>query len=273
MKNFTYYRPATPEQAVRLLAPQWGSTELLAGGTDLLDRQKQYISQPDKVISLSGIKGEMDGAPPDLTGVRLEKGKGDTITGVTIGARTTLADIAAHAQLRALFPALTEAAGNIAGPQTRHMATLGGSLCQRNRCWYFRDEAVKCLLKGGDRCYALDGENQYHAIFTQGHKCVIASPTSLGPALIALDAQAHILGPKGPRDLELSKFFQAPTSEAEREHVLAPNEILLSVRIPNREARSSSYEVRHKLSSDWPLVQAAVAFSLQDGKASAVRIV
>jgi xanthine dehydrogenase YagS FAD-binding subunit len=259
MKNFTYYRPATAEQAVGLLDDKWGPAELLAGGTDLLDLQKEYIAQPDKVVSLAAIA--------DLAGIR---GEGDTIT---IGAGTKLADIAAHAELRQQFPSLTAAAGDIGGPQIRNMGTLGGNLCQRNRCWYFRDEVVHCLLKGGDKCYALDGDNRYHAAFAKGHPCVIVNPSTLAPALIALGAVAEVLGPKGKRTVELAKFFQAPTSAKDREHVLASNELVRQVSIPKKGLKNASYEVRHKQSYDWPLVQAAVAFKLEDGKASDVKIV
>src|SRR5262249_16183469 len=172
MKNFTYYKPTTAEQAVGLLDARWGPTELLAGGTDLLDLQKEYIAQPDKVVSLGGIAA--------LAGITVDRGGK-----VTIRARPNLADIpphpplphTAHAGLRETAPALTTAAGDIGGPQIRNMGTLGGSLCQRNRCWYFRDEHVHCLLKGGKKCFATDGENRYHAIFTQGHPCVIANPS------------------------------------------------------------------------------------------------
>src|SRR5262249_38516412 len=151
MKNFTYYRPHTAEEAVGLLDNMCGSSELLAGGTDLLDLQKEYVAQPDKVVSLRDI------AP--FAGIQV--GNVDKIM-----AGTTLADIAADKGLHELFPALTTAAGDIGGPQIRNMGTLGGNLCQRNRCWYFRDEHVNCLLKGGDKCFAIDGENRYHAIFT-----------------------------------------------------------------------------------------------------------
>ncbi len=260
MKNFTYYRPATPQQAVSLLDTKWGPVELLAGGTDLHDLQKEYIAQPDKVVSLTGIA--------DLAGVKIEA------DAVTIGAGTRLGDIARHEELRKLFPALTTAAGDIGGPQIRNMGTLGGNLCQRNRCWYFRDEAVSCLLKGGNKCFALDGENRYHAVFTQGHKCVIVSPSTLAPPLIALGAEAEVLGPERKRRVRLADLFRAPESAEEREHVLAPNEIVLSVRIPREEGvRNASYEVRHKQSYDWPLVQAAAAFALDGGAAKRVRIV
>jgi len=159
------------------------------------------------------------------------------------------------------------------------MGTLGGNLCQRNRCWYFRDEQTVCLLKGGKKCFALDGENRYHAIFTQGHPCVIVNPSTLAPVLIAMNATASVVGPKGTRQVKLADFFHAPKSAGEREHVLAPNEIVHDVRIPPVDdsltefPKNGSYEVRHKQSYDWPLAQAAVAFRMKDGKATGVRIV
>ena len=262
MKNFTYYRPATAGEAVGLLDATWGTCELLAGGTDLLDLQKEYIAQPDKVVSINGIK--------DLNGI--SEGKAD----ISIKATTTLADIAANRLLRGQFPALTTAAGEIGGPQIRNMGTLGGNLCQRNRCWYFRDEHVPCLLKGGDKCFALDGENRYHAVFAKGHKCVIVSPSTLAPALIALDAKVTILGGGKEAVMKVADFFRAPTSAGERETVLQPNQMVTSVTIPNNfvtQVTNASYEVRHKQSHDWPLVQAAVAFKLDKGKATDVKIV
>jgi xanthine dehydrogenase YagS FAD-binding subunit len=260
MKSFTYYRPTSAEQAVGLLDSKWGTTELLAGGTDLHDLQKEYVAQPDKVVSIAGIS--------ELTEKYMVQDGS-----VTLGASTTLAAIAEDADLQKSFPALTDAAGQIGGPQIRNMGTLGGNLCQRNRCWYFRDEHVNCLLKGGEKCFALDGENQYHSIFTQGHKCVIVNPSTLAPVLIALGASANVLGAKGKRRIPLEKFFQAPSSASEREHVLAPNEIVLSVTIPIGELKNASYEVRHKQAYDWPLVQAAVALQIQDNEVKKARVV
>jgi xanthine dehydrogenase YagS FAD-binding subunit len=259
MKNFAYYRPASAEQAVGLLDASWGTSELLAGGTDLLDLQKEYVAKPDKVISLSAVK--------DLSAIN------EAAEGITLGAAAKLATLAAHATLKKEFPSLTIAAGDIGGPQIRNMGTLGGNLCQRNRCWYFRDEHVNCLLKGGDKCFALDGENRYHAVFTKGHQCVIVHPSTLAPALIALGASATVLGPKGKRTIALDKFFMAPKSAADREHVLASNEVVLSVLVPREGRKNASYEVRHKQSYDWPLVQAAAAFKLDGNKATGVRIV
>jgi xanthine dehydrogenase YagS FAD-binding subunit len=259
MKNFTYFRPTSPEQAVTLLEERWGTTELLAGGTDLLALQKDYIAQPTRVVSLGGING--------LGGITRND------RGVTIGAGAKLAAIAEHAELRRMYPALTAAAEVIGGPQIRNMGTLGGNLCQRNRCWYFRDEHVQCLLKGGQRCFALDGENQYHAVFTTGHRCVIVNPSTLAPALIALGATAEVLGPRGRRTLDIASFFRAPTGPTEREHVLAPNELVVSVTLPNRSLANASYQVNHRQAHDWPLVQAAVAFTRNNDKATGVNIV
>jgi xanthine dehydrogenase YagS FAD-binding subunit len=264
MDNFTYYRPRSPEAAVGLLDAKWGTAELLAGGTDLVSRQKEYVARPRKVISLASL-------PDDF---RRVTAAGTIPITLTIGAGIKLADLAASPDVKQHAAGLAMAADEIAGPQIRNMGTLGGSLCQRNRCWYFRDERTVCLLKGGDKCYALDGENRYHAIFTKGHKCVISSPSTLAPALIALGATAEVLGPKGKRTIDMAKFYKAPAGPNDREHVLAPDEMLVSVKITSvLNRKSASYEVRQKLSSDWPLVQVAVALELDGGKAKNARVV
>jgi xanthine dehydrogenase YagS FAD-binding subunit len=263
MKNFVYHRPATLAMALPLLSDKWGSTELLSGGTDLLDRTKDYVSGPDVVVSLTGVGGAFQE-------IQTANKAGSPIPEITIGAGVKLADIAESKHL-SQFPALTAAAAQVAGPQIRNMAMLGGNLCQRNRCWYFRDEHVHCLLKGGRTCYAWDGENQYHAIFTQGHSCVMVNPSTLAVPLIALGAVAEIVGPKTKRELPLEKLYHAPNKETQREHVLAPNEILTAVRFGGGKLprgavyRNASYEVRQKETSDWPLVQAAIAFHTEAG--------
>jgi xanthine dehydrogenase YagS FAD-binding subunit len=272
MKNFTYHQPTTVAAALPLLDEQWGKTELLAGGTDLHDRQKEYVSQPEKVISLTALGGEFK----EISAINPP---GNFPPTVTIGAGSKLVDIA-ESRLLAAYPALTSAAAQIAGPQIRNMGTLGGSLCQRNRCWYFRDEHVNCLLKGGRTCPAQEGENQFHAIFTQGTPCVIVHPSTLAPPLIALGAVAKIVGAKGPREIAVEKMFQAPSKADQREHTLAPNEILVSVTISPgvpqfAKVANASYEVKHRETSEWPLVQASVAFHFeQNGKvAKGVRVV
>lgn len=272
MKSFAYFQPKTVDAAAALLEPKWGKVELLAGGTDLLDLQKEYVAQPEKVVSLSAVASDFY---QDANGYGARFGnitRGENSYG--IGAMVKLATIAENAELRQHFPALTASAGQIGGPQIRNMGTLGGNLCQRNRCWYFRDEHVVCLLKGGRKCFATDGENQYHAIFTSGHPCVIVNPSTLAPALIALGATAQVQGAGGAkRTVALTDFFRAPNKADEREHTLAANEILWGIQIPSSGLKNASYEVRHKQSYDWPLVQAAAAFKLDGGRATQVKIV
>jgi xanthine dehydrogenase YagS FAD-binding subunit len=263
MENFSYYRPKSAKEAVGLLDAKWGTAELLGGGTDLLSLQKQYIAQPKKVISLASM-------PDSFRTVAVQE-KAPPI--LVIGAGMKLAQLAANADIRSGAAALAQAAEEIAGPQIRNMGTLGGSLCQRNRCWYFRDDQTNCLIKGGSTCFAIEGENRYHAIFTKDHKCVIAAPSTLGTALIALGATAEVMGPRGTRTVKLAEFFKAPTGPSDREHVLASDELVVSVHIQTmRDGKSGSYEVRQKLSSDWPLVQASVAYENDGGKAKNVRV-
>ena len=263
MKNFTYYQPRTVEAAVGLLGNAWGGAELIAGGTDLMDLMKEYVAQPDKVVSLSAVPGQ------EVNHITRD----DNAMIIGIGGMVKLSAIAENQVLRQIYPGLTTAAGMIGGPQIRNMGTLGGNLCQRNRCWYFRDEHVNCLLKGGKKCFATDGENQYHAVFTKGHPCVIVNPSTLAPVLIALGATANVQGSNAKRKVPVAEFFQAPVKADQREHVLAPNEMLTSVAIPMAGLHNASYEVRHKQSYDWPLVQAAVTFKLDGNRASQVKIV
>ena len=266
MKNFTYLQPKTVEQALHLLEKKWGKVELLAGGTDLHDLQKEYVAQPEKLVSLTGVAG--------LANIDIKRQPAGI--DVRIGAGVKLSSIADHAELKKLIPALTLTAGDVGGPQIRNMGTLGGNLCQRNRCWYFRDEHVLCLLKGGEKCFALpvDAENRYHAIFTQGHPCVMVNPSTLAPVLIALGAQAEVQSTKGKRTIALKDFFQAPKDVDHREHVLQPDDVLLSVSFSVRKDQASaSYEVRQKQSYDWPLVQAAVSCQIVDGKVTEATIV
>lgn len=262
MKNFTYYQPTTVQQAVGLLdGDRYGTSELLAGGTDLLDLQKEYIANPDRVISLTAIA--------DLQTIEVR----DDV--VRIGAGVKLADLAAHSVLRSEFTALTMTADEVGSPQIRNMATLGGNLCQRTRCWYFRDEHVKCLLKGGDKCFAVgpEAQNRYHAIFTAGHKCVHVHPSTLAPVLISMEAVATVVGPRGEQTIPLANFFQAPTAPDQREHVLAPGEMVTQVIIPRRQLQTASYEVRQKVHHDWPLVQAAVALEMSGSRARKASVV
>src|ERR1019366_2377045 len=128
--------------------------------------------------------------------------------GWRIGALTTLTEIAEHPQIRASYPVLTEAAASVATPQLRNQGTLGGNLCQRPRCWYFRGQ-FQCRRKGGDTCFAEAGQSQYHGIFGAS-QCYIVHPSDTAPALVALDAKVNILGRRGTRLVPISSFFVLP---------------------------------------------------------------
>ena len=161
-------------------------------------------------------------------------------SGLTIGALTTVADIAKHLTIRHHYTVLAEAAGSVATPQIRNVGTLGGNLCQRPRCWYYRDEATSCLKKGGDICFAVDGLSKYHAILG-GDPVYIVHPSDLAPALIALGASVKIVGPEGEKTVLLEDFFTLPAANPFRENVLQPNEIVVEVQVPGCKAEYEEF--------------------------------
>jgi xanthine dehydrogenase YagS FAD-binding subunit len=259
MKSFEYAAPGSLKEAASLLAETWGETEILAGGTDLVTSLKQHITTPKRVVSLKNIS-EIKGIKADGKGVR-------------IGAMTTLADLANNTDIHSNFPALVTAAKNIGSPQIINAGTVGGDLCQRPRCWYFRNgygsvamEENAALVRGG--------ENRYHAIFGNDGPAVFVSASSLGPALIALDATLTAVGSNGrKREIAAREFFRTPKSTAERETTLKPNEILTEINVPLKGLKNATYEVRHRHGFDWPYVTATVAFQLKDRAASDARVV
>jgi xanthine dehydrogenase YagS FAD-binding subunit len=169
VKPFAYVNPKNEREAVGALSPQRGRTLPLAGGMDLLGLMKDYIVQPDAVVNVKALDATI--AAPAQGVMR-------------IGAAARVADLAAHAELGRLFPALTRAAESVGTPQIRNAGTVGGNLMQRPRCWYFRNEEFHCLKKGGARCFAVDGENQYHAIFGDA-PCHIVHPSTLANPILA----------------------------------------------------------------------------------------
>jgi xanthine dehydrogenase YagS FAD-binding subunit len=248
MKSFEYATPSSLKEAAGLLAATWGRTEVLAGGTDLVTALKQGITQPERLVSLRKIK--------ELSGIEAERNR------VRIGAMTTLADFAAHQTVRRHFPSLITAVDGIGSPQLLSVGTVGGDLCQRPRCWYFRN-GMGLLGRQGERSLVRDGDNRYHAIFGNDGPALFVSPSSLGPALVALGASMTVVGPKGSREVQAAQFFQAPASENDRETALQPNEILKDILIPIRGLKNATYEIRHRHGLDWPYVTASVAFEFQ----------
>jgi len=259
MKSFEYAAPKTLKDATALLGAKWGETEILAGGTDLVTSLKQHIVAPNRVVSLKNI--------PDLKGISAD-GKG-----VRIGATTTLAELAEHKDIKEHFPSLVTAVNGIGSLQIISVGTVGGDLCQRPRCWYYRN-GFGLFGKNGDTSLVANGDNRYHAIFGNEGPASFVSASSLGPALIVLGATMTVAGPNAKtRKITADKFFQTPKTEVERETALKPNEILTEILIPVAGLKNATYEVRHRHGLDWPYVAASVAFQLKNGAASDGRVV
>jgi xanthine dehydrogenase YagS FAD-binding subunit len=246
MNRFSVVAPTDVAHASKLLATR--GHVALAGGVDLIDLIKQEIVEPAHLVNLKALKG-MD---------RIESDEGE----VRIGALVKLHQVATDPTIRRQYTAVADAAGEAATPQIRNLATVGGNLLQRPRCWYFRNPDVDCLKKGGLRCYAKDGLNRYHAIIGGGPSYIV-HPSNLAPAFIAFGANARIVGPSGERTVQLEQFFVLPKSDPLRENLLEPGEILTDVVIPapTRAARSIYLEAREKQSFDWPLVSVAAVIA------------
>jgi len=260
MKAFEYVNPTDIKSAVNELTRAGARGKLIAGGIDLLGEMKDYIRTPDVLVNLKSV--------PNLN--RLQIGT----KGLTLGPLVTLTDIAEHPQIRQTYTALAEAAESVGTPQIRNVGTIGGNLCQRPRCWYYRDEHVLCLKKGGDRCYAVNGENQYHAILGGGPSWIV-HPSDCAPALMALNASIEITGPKGVRTVPLEKFFVLPMDNIFQENILQPNEIITRISVPRPPigAKSHYLKIRHKESFDWALSGAAVYLVMRGAAVQDARIV
>jgi xanthine dehydrogenase YagS FAD-binding subunit len=260
MRPFEYVTPETSKEAIGLLGKSWGPTEILAGGTDLLALMKDDVVTPKRLVNIKGLK--------DLQGVNASP------QGLRVGALTTLGELADDANLKKDYPAVTEAVIEAASPQIRNMATIGGNLCQRPRCWYFRsglgltpkDEAGKDIVGAGD--------NRYHAILGNEGTVKFVSPSTLAPILIAHRAKLTLEGPRGKRELPLEKFFVTPKIASDREHDLGPNEIVTELILPASAGWSAAhYEIRQKAAFDWPLAVAAVSLKLSGKNVQAARVV
>jgi xanthine dehydrogenase YagS FAD-binding subunit len=259
MSLFSYARPKALREALSLLK---NGTVALAGGTDLITLVRHGLSRPAHLVDLTGIEG--------LRGWAREKGKG-----VRIGALTPLSDLETSADLAKLLAIVPLALRDAATPQLRNMGTVGGNLVQRNRCWYFRDEGVPCWLKGGDRCFAVDGENRYHAI-VGANECWMVSPSDLAPALIACDAEVEIVSSLGRRRIPLLALYTAPAGKQRREHAIRPGELITQVRVPERSLgrRGTYLKAMDRKAWSFALVSvAATARIAKDGTASDARIV
>ena len=256
--GFSYLRATSLKEAVSGLSQ--GNARIHAGGTDLLGCLRDQVFSTEMVVSISGLK--------ELKGIR-ETPEGN----LRIGSLTTIAEISESRIIRERYPALAQAAAEVASPQLRNQGTLGGNLCQKPRCWYYRGE-FHCLRKGGDRCYAIAGENHYHCIFG-GDRCYIVHPSDAAPALVALKATVHIAGPAGIRKVLIDHLFVPPSKDVTKETVLEQGEIVTEILLPPlpRGATSSYRKVRARQSWDFALAGVALALQMTGGHVTDARIV
>ncbi|MBM3738772.1 MAG: molybdopterin dehydrogenase [Acidobacteria bacterium] len=257
MQAFEYANPMTVKDAVALLGASWTDANVLAGGTDQLSLMKDYIHTPKRLVNIKNIK--------ELAGIRKAGGN------LRIGATVTLDELIDNREVRMAFPSLVSAARGVGSPQIKNMGTVGGDLCQRPRCWYFRNGFGLLAQKNG-RSLVDDGQNEFHAIFSQG-PAKFVSASSLAPALAALGATVTIAGPNGTRSVDVASFFVAPSSDQQREVDLKPNEIVTQVLVPMSGAKNASYEVRLKDGLDWPYAAAAVALRMKGSTVESARVV
>jgi xanthine dehydrogenase YagS FAD-binding subunit len=255
VKPFAYAGARSLDEAIQLLDENrrpGGDNRVLAGGTDLLTLMKAGIASPTRLV--------------DIKRAGLPQGIEVTSDGVVIGALTTLADIEASAKLQDRHAALVEAAAVAATPQLRNMATIGGNLLQRPRCWYFRNPRLSCWLKGGDDCPARDGESQLHAVLGGG-PCHAVHPSDLAPALVTLDAHVRLHGPRGERTVPIAELFVLPTDERRSETHVAEDELIMSIRLPAAPVGTRSTFLKAMDRRAWAFALAGVAARLRlDGK-------
>src|SRR2546421_2045567 len=264
MKAFEWTSPTTLNEAVEMLKSAPASDDVdnaarpIAGGQDLLTTMKEYITSPSRIVNLKSIRG-------------LDRIEGDDKSGLKIGALVPLSQLEEHPLVRRSFPGLSEAAHSVATPQIRNLGTVGGNLCQRPRCWYFRLEEVICLKKVGSECYAAKGENKYNAIFGGGPSYIV-HPSDLAPMLVALGASVSVVGAEGKRVIQLDKFFTLPADgNIRRENVLKNDEIITQIQVPASPvaARSTYLKFKERESMDFALASVEAAVQVRASKSIA----
>jgi xanthine dehydrogenase YagS FAD-binding subunit len=258
MQSFSYVRAGSLDEALDHL--RQGGAVAHSGGTDLLGCLRDGVLSAKTVVSLSALES-LRGITPAADG------------GLDVGALTPIDEVARDGAIADRYPALSQAAREVASPQLRNQGTLGGNLCQRPRCWYFRGD-FHCLKKGGDVCYAVDGENQFHCIFGGG-PCYIVFPSDTAPALVAHGARLRLEGAGGSRTLPVEDFYRLPEEDVTRETALRDGEIVTRVLLPPvpRGARGAYRKVRARRAWDFALVSAAVVLHMNGNRVEAAHIV
>lgn len=259
MRAFEYASPKSTQQAVALLGKTWNDAQVLAGGTDLLSLMKDDVVAPKRLVNIKGLE--------ELRGVKLDA------SGLRVGALATFEELLENADVKAKYPSLHTAVDGVHSAQVRSVGTVGGDLCQRPRCWYYRGGFGLLGQGAAGKSMVLDGDNRYHAILGNTGPAYFVSPSSLGPALVALGATIRVAGPKGTRDVPASRFFRTPRTNEEREHDLQPNELVTEVRVPASNGPNATYEVREREALDWPLATASVALRMTGNRVQGARIV
>ena len=237
-----YQRPANTPTAIGLLTER--DAHALGGGTDLLVTMREGLVRPESVVDLRGLPG---------SGTM----SWGTDGSLRVGAATSLDTIADDARVRASFPALAQACESVGSPALRNMGTIGGNLCQRPRCWYFRS-AIPCLKSTGTDCPARDGENTHHVIFGGG-PCYAVHPSDPAVALTALDAVIHVEGPAGPRAVPIADFFVLPDPDPRRETVLEPGEFIAAIGLPAESSGGRQRYMKVLQRAAWDFALASIA--------------
>jgi xanthine dehydrogenase YagS FAD-binding subunit len=266
MKSFAYYKATSVPQAISLLARHQEKGAILAGGSDLFGIMKDRLEgpnfkMPQHLIDIKQIK--------ELNYIKDQK------SGLKIGATTTISEIISADLIRARYPLLAQASSQVGVTQIRNVGTVAGNLCQRPRCWYFRRNLFNdCLRKGGSTCYALGGENQYHAIIGSSGCCMVY-PSDMAPALMALNAKVEIATPKGNKIVPLEQFFVTPRNNILKENILSPQEMMLAVEIPPPAAASKGIYIKFKerQAFDFAIVSVAVNLTIKDNLVLDSRVV
>ena len=255
MNRFEWVNATSVDQA---LGAATDTSSFKAGGVDLLDLMKDGIVSPERLVNIRQVGGLDEIAENDQ--------------GLHIGPLATLTEIEEHPVIQKKYTALSQAASRVATPQIRNMATVGGNLVQRPRCWYFRSEDFHCRKKGGTHCFAQDGENDYHAIF-DNRVCAIIHPSGMAVPLVALNAHLDITGKQGKRGVSLEQFFVSPAHNVRRENILEPGELITGIVVPPTDARNAYYKQGEKESFDWPIADVAVALTMQGSRCAKASIV
>jgi xanthine dehydrogenase YagS FAD-binding subunit len=261
VRPFTFVEPTSLDEVIRVLAAGQNQARLIAGGSDLLGELKDEIASYERLVSLAGVE--------ELRQIREDGG------GLRLGALVTVTQLEYDPRLQGPYRILAEAARSVATPEIRNQGTLGGNLCQRPRCLYYRQALTPCLKKGGEDCPAVDSPYQAYLSIMGGHGCYSVHASDLAPPLMALGAEVSVAGPSGVRTLPLEQFFVGSEQDVRRENVLAPDEVLTAVTLPaGRPGWQGTYlKARERTAGDFPVMSVAIGYALEEGRIRQARLV